>query len=477
VASAVLGNFLLERLVYVDDKGLPQPWLAESWQVSPDQTQVTFKLRSGVKFHDGSDFDAAAVKFHFDSIRNPKNASPVLPLIGPLVSADALDATTVRLSFSRPFAPLFSNLAQASMGINSPQAVARAGVAYGRRPVGTGPYRLKRWIPGAEIDLESNPTYRQWRGDAANKGPAKVRTIQLLVVKEEAVATAALETGELDMASLQPDAVEHVRKNAKLRLITDKRPTNLVFIDFNQARAPFNDLQFRRAIGHAIDRKAVVRAAYGGLGSEALSLLASGIPGYDEQEAKRHALDYDPHKAMALLSQAGWKPEPDRSGALLYKDRKAARFVLRSYSGNEAISRSLAVIQNNLKAIGIEVRIDTSDWGAFYPSLLKGDWDMALLRWTSSDPSVLSDLFRSPGHRAGLPPNPLVDSVLDRCNASVLPAVRFKCVSEAQAVLLDSLVAMPVASSWAIVATSSRIRGYVVDGQGYLLPGDIDPLP
>src|SRR5258705_5760921 len=190
VASAVLGNFLLERLIYIDEGGLPQPWLAESWQVSPDQTQVTFKLRSGIKFHDGSDFNAAAVKFHFDSIRNPINASPILPLIGPLVAADALDATTVRLSFSRPFAPLFSNLAQASMGINSPQAVARAGVAYGRHPVGTGPYLLKRWIPGAELDLERNPIYRQWRGDAVNKGPAKIKTIVLLVVEEEPVATA-----------------------------------------------------------------------------------------------------------------------------------------------------------------------------------------------------------------------------------------------------------------------------------------------
>jgi len=169
--------------------------------------------------------------------------------------------------------------------------------------------------------------------------------------------------------------------------------------------------------------------------------------------------------------------QPDRSDGLLYKDGRAARFVLRSYSGNEAISRTSAVIQNNLKAIGVEVKIDTSDWGAFYPSLLKGGWDMALLRWTSSDASVLSDLFRSPGHRGSLPPNSLVDTVLDRCNASVLPAVRYKCVSEAQGLLLENVVAMPVASSWGIVATSSKMRGYVVDGQGYLLPGDIEPLP
>ena len=477
VANAVLGNFLLERLVYIDTKGLPQPWLAESWQVSADQTQVTVKLRRGVKFHDGTDFDATAVKFLFDSIRDPRNASPILPLIGPLVAVEVLDSTTLRLRFSKPFAPLFNNLAQASMGINSPQAVAKSGISYGRHPVGTGPYRLERWIPGAEIDLERNPSYQQWRADAINKGPAVINRIELLVVKEEAVATAAFETGELDLASVQPDAVDQVRKNSHLRVITDKRPANLVFLDFNQLHAPFDTLQFRLAVGHALNRQAVVRAAYGGLGTEALSLLAAGIPGYDEQVSARHSPAYNPAEAKALLSQAGWKLDPGRSDGLLYKNGKAARFVLRSYSGNEAISRTLAVIQDNLKSVGIEVKIDTSDWGTFYPSLLKGDWDMALVRWTASDASVLSDLFRSPGHRRSLLPNASVDAVLDRCNVSVLPAVRYQCVSEAQALLLDSLVAMPVASNWGIVATSNKVRGFAVDGQGYLLSTDLDVLP
>ncbi len=477
VANSVLGNFLLERLVYIDVKGLPQPWLAESWQVSPDQKQVTFKLRSGVKFHDGTDLDAVAVKFLFDAIRDPKNASPILPLVGPLVAADVLDSTTLRLSFSKPFAPLFSNLAQPSLGINSPRAVAKSGVSYGRHPVGTGPYRLKRWIPGAEIDLERNPVYRQWRADVINKGPATIGRISLLVVKEEAVATAAFETGELDLASVQPDAVDQVRKNSHLRVITDKRPSNLIFVDFNQLRAPFDNPQFRLAIGHAINRGAVVRAAYGGLGSEALSLLAAGIPGYDEQVSARHAPDYNPAKAKALLSQAGWKLDAGRSDGLLYRNGIPARFVLRSYSGNEAISRTLAVIQADLKSVGIEVKIDTSDWGTFYPSLLNGDWDMALVRWTASDASVLSDLFRSPGHRRSLLPNAAVDAVLDRCNVSVLPAVRYQCVSEAQAILLDNLVAMPVASNWGIVATSDKVRGFAVDGQGYLLSADLDLQP
>ncbi|HEY2132425.1 MAG TPA: ABC transporter substrate-binding protein, partial [Acetobacteraceae bacterium] len=191
--SSVLGPYLLDRLVYFDASGQPKPWLAESWTVSEDQTEITFKLRTGIKFTDGTDFNAAAAKAQFDAVMDKKNASPLLPLLGSLQTVEAPDATTLRFTFAKPFAPFLSNIAQASFGFNSPTAVAKYGDQYGRHVVGTGPYMLKSWDPGSEIVLVRNPNYHQYRGDAVNKGAPIADRIVLTVISEEGVAQAALE--------------------------------------------------------------------------------------------------------------------------------------------------------------------------------------------------------------------------------------------------------------------------------------------
>jgi peptide/nickel transport system substrate-binding protein len=472
-AGGVIGSYLLERLVYVDAQGQPKPWLSESWSVSPDQKQVTFKLRKGVKFHDGTDFDAAAVKFHFDSIRDPKNASPLLPLLGKLTSVEVVDASTVTFSFSEPFAPFFNNLAQASMGFNSPKAVMDEGKGYGRKPVGTGPYKLRRWIAGTEIDLERYDGYRQWRGDAVNKGVARTENIVLRVIKEDSVATAALESGELSGATLQPDALARFAKDPAFKLITVKNPTNMAFLEFNQQRAPFNDPVFRQAIGYAIDRKAAVQAAWSGYGAPALGPLAAGIPGYDAALIARVGAKYDPVKARELLARSGWI---EKNG-VLEKNGQPARFTIRSYAGFDSITRTLAVVQSNLRAIGIDVKLETSDWGAFYPSLLKNDWDMDLMRWSWPDGAVLSNLFRSPGHRHALLPDAKLDPVLDRCNVTLEPAARNACLSEAQSLLIERETIVPVLSNWDITATQKEVQDYTVDAINYLIPGDIRLAP
>src|SRR5437868_2078071 len=163
VVSNLLGSFLLERLVYLDDKGQPQPWLAKSWEVGNDGKTITFKLKEGKTFHDGTPFDAEAVKFLFDAILDPKNASPSKGIVGPLEKVDAPDATTAILTFSKPFAPFINLLGQSYFGFNSPTAVKAAGAAYGRHPVGTGPFMFKNWVPGTEINLVRFPDFKQFR--------------------------------------------------------------------------------------------------------------------------------------------------------------------------------------------------------------------------------------------------------------------------------------------------------------------------
>jgi peptide/nickel transport system substrate-binding protein len=470
-----LGAYLLERLVYFDEKGRPQPWLAESWQVSEDQRQLTFKLRSGIKFHDGTDFDAAAVKFQFDQVLDKKNASPLLPFIGPLKTVEVVDPLTVRFTFEKPYAPFLSNIsAFGTFGINSPTAVAKWGPQYGRHVVGTGPYMLQSWEPGTELVLVRNPNYKQFRGDAFNKGAPYVEKFTLTVLSEDGVVLNALQTGELSAAAAATDIIDKLASNPKITLVTKKVVNNLLFLEFNETHAPFDDVNFRRAIGYGIDRDAIVKAAYGGYGAPELGPMPGGIPGYDPAVAKQYGTPYDPAKAKVLLAAAGWKAGAD---GILEKDGKPARFVLKSYAGFETITRSLAVIQSNLADLGIAVSLETSDWGTFYPGLLKGDWDMDLMRWTGNDPSIMTILFRAPGHRKMLLANAKQDENLERCNALMDLETRFECVSTAQKDLLESATIVPLLSNWLVVATQANVKDYHLDFFNVLISGDLRLAP
>jgi peptide/nickel transport system substrate-binding protein len=466
-----LGAYLLERLVHFDEKGRPQPWLADSWQFSDDQKQVTFKLHPGIKFHDGTDFDAAAVKFQFDQVLDKKNASPNLPFLGPLQSVDVVDPLTVRFNFEKPYAAFLANIsALGNFGINSPTAIKKWGAQYGRHVVGTGPYMLQSWEPGTELVLVRNPNFKQLRGDAFNKGAPYADKFTLTVISEDGVVLNALETGELSATLAATDIVDKIAKNPKLNLVTKKVVNNLLFLEFNETHAPFDDVNFRRAIGYAIDRDAIVKAAYGGFGAPELGSMAGGIPGYDPAVAKEYGTPYNPAKAKALLGEAGWKPGAD---GILEKNGKQARFVVKSYAGFETITRSLAVIQSNLADIGIAVSLETSDWGTFYPGLLKGDWDMDLMRWTSYDPSILGVLFRSPGHRKMTLANAKQDEDLARCDAILDPETRFGCVGIAQKDLLESATIVPILSNWLEVATQANVKDYHLDFFNVLFPGDV----
>jgi peptide/nickel transport system substrate-binding protein len=467
--NTVIGTYLVERLVYQGADGRPQPWLAESWSFSEDSKQITFRLRPGTKFHDGTDLDAAAVKFHFDAILDPARASPVRPIIAALESVDVIDAATVRFNFSRPFAPFMTLLGGGAYGINSPTAVQRLGRQYGRRPVGTGPYRFVSWQPGAEIVLERNPSFRQLRADAVNKGAPFADRITLSVIPEEGVAFSALMTRELSAAELQTDTVERLSRDRNFKVVIDENAKNLSFLEF-AFRPPFDDPRMREAIALAVDRAAVVRAAYAGYAVEVRGPMSRGIPGYDEAVAQEFGTGHDPARSRAMLAELGWT-DPGRRG-VLSKDGREARFALRTYS-NPVVERALAVIQRNLAEVGIQVSITSSDWGSFYPSLLRDGWDLNFMRWTSFDPFVLVQLFRHPGHRRALPKFEGLDEALAGIETTLDPAQRQVHVSAAQRLLLQNRAIVPLLTNHNVTIIQAGLENYVPDAFNLIKPGDL----
>jgi peptide/nickel transport system substrate-binding protein len=461
-------NFLHDRLIYIDQDGKPQPWLAESWSFSDDSRQITFKLRPGTKFHDGTDLDAAAVKFHYDSILDPKLASPARGQVSALESCEVVDPLTVRVNFSRPFAAAMILFANATYGFNSPTAVQKAGRQYGRRPVGTGPFMFKSWSAGSELVFVRNPHYRQLRPDAVNKGLPYADQVTLSVLPEEGVAFSALQTGELSAAELQTDTVDRLRQDKRFAVVIDDKAKNLLFLEFSW-RPPFDDRTMRDAISHAIDREAIVRASYSGYGTVNLNPLSSGIPGYDQAIGAKYGTPYDPAKAKALLDQAGWRMG---EGGVRAKDGKEAKFALRCFAG-PATDRALAVIQSNLADIGVQVSISTADWGTFYPSLLREGWDMDLNRWTYSDPLVMTNLFRPPGHRKTLPADADLARILTGVESTLDPEKRQEFVTGAQQAILERRMIVPILTNYQVTIIQAGLQNYQPDYLNQILSGDL----
>ena len=470
LAILVSGTYLVERLVYLGTDGRPLPWLAESWAFSDDSRQITFKLRQGVKFHDGTDLDAAAVKFNFDSILDPARASPTRPAIAALESVDVVDPATVRFNFSRPFAPFMTLLGWSSFGVNSPAAVRRLGRQYGRRPVGSGPYRFVSWAPGSEIVLERNPNFRQLREDAVNKGAPYADRIILSVIPEDAVAYSALLTRELSAADLQSDSVERLPPGRNFKVIRDEYSKNLSFIEF-AFRPPFDDVRMREAISYALDRASILRAAYAGYGVVVRGPMSRGIADYDEEVAREFGTSYDPARARAILAELGWR-DPGRRG-VLSRDGREARFELRSYASLANVDRLLAVIQRNLADVGVQISISKSDWGTHYPSLLQDGWDMNYARWFYIDPIVLVRLFRHPGHRGKLPRLEGLEEALTGIEETLDPARRQVFISQAQKILLQNRVIVPLLTSHSIMVLQPGLENYVPDHLGFINPGDL----
>jgi len=470
-AESVMALTFLERLIYIDQDNVIHGWLADSWTTSDDQREVTFFLRRGIKFTDGTDFNADAVKFHFDRILDRKNASPVKAYYGTLQEAVVLDAYSVKLVFEKPFAGLWNVLNYAYSGFNSPTAVEKLGDEYGRHPVGSGPFMLREWIPGSSLTFVRNPNYIQVREDAINKGPALLAQIKFQVIPEDGTAMAALKTGELDASILNADTLPQVEGNPLFNLYTIKNTTSIQFIEFNCEKAPFDDPQFRTAIGYAVDRDAIIQSSRGGYSTPAYSPLAPGLMGFDEAVAEEYGTPYDPGKAGELLTSLGWV-DTDSDG-IREKDGQPAEFQMWSYSGYTYVIRTLEILQQNFLDVGIKINIKQSDWGAFYPSLKKNTLDMDLMRWTWGDMDVLNVLFRSPGHRGHIPPDAEMDAVLDSIETTMNYDQRLAIARQAQVLLLQKMIVVPIQADWTLYAIKASIRDFHGDHYGYIIPGDV----
>ena len=409
-----------DALVALDENLQVQPALAESWK-QESSTSWVFILRKGVKFHDGTPFNAASVKFNFERLLDPATKARDANMLAALDTVEVIDDTTVRLKLKRPFAPLVRTLGYILGYMVSPTAAKAASLQdFGRAPVATGPFKLARWVSGDHITLVANKDY--WRG------APKIDEITWKFVPQSATRAALLRSGDVDFVeSLDGPDLASVEGDGKLA-VTRIPLLSWNFVGVNNRTKPFDNVKVRQAISHAIDANVLVRRVLLGAGQPQNQLVPKGMLGYRD-DYKGYA--YDPARARRLLADAGYPNGFDTE--LWY----ATGYTSSVKELNEAI-------QGYLAAVNIRARIVVNDLAAWAAARREGKIPMIFMNWGSGTGDSDTSLY-SPFNSMEHPPkgvnytfyaNPKVDELVTRAREAS-EAQRDALYREAVALIMD----------------------------------------
>lgn len=350
IAEITMYN-LFEGLTKVTENGEVRPLLAQSWTISEDRLTYTFKLRSGVKFHDGSDFDASDVKWMFERNADEKSLNKRKATFVNMESISAPDPQTVVIRLKKPNSLLLYNLGEATAVILDPGSAADTAT----KPIGTGPFKFQSWAKGSSVTLARAETYR-------DPGAVKLSRVTFRFINDPAALIAATLAGDLDLVPNFPsDGIPQVKNDPRF-VFTEGTTEGETILSTNNKKKPLDDVRVRRAIAHAIDRKALIDGVNNGYGTPIGSHFAPHNPAYvDLTGLYPHSVE----KAKALLKEAGL-PEGFEVSLKLPPPAYARR-------GGEVIAAQLA-------KVGIRARIENMEWAQWLDQVLKNkNYDLTIV--------------------------------------------------------------------------------------------------
>lgn len=452
-AASVTHSKIYEGLVGRDKNAEIKPLLAEEWKQLDDLTWE-FKLRQDVKFHDGTAFNADAVKATFNRLLDPNVGSPRAVVFKMVKVVKAVDEFTVQFILSEPFSPLLSILASHEGGIISPKAIEKFGKEIINEPNGTGPFVFESWTPGQEIVFTKNKEY--W-GTKAN-----VDKVVLQVVPEETTRISMLETGEAHIAEpLSVPMMSTVEASSKVEVYRSEG-FGTEYIGFNFQKEPFNDIRVRKAISHAVEMDSIIKGVYNNVGKKANSLLGSKVFGY---HSDMEAYEYNLNEAKKLLAEAGY---PD-----------GFETTLKTMDSKERINMA-EVIQSQLKGIGVKVNIQVLEYGTFVEQANSGDSEMFILSWRNATGDAdynQYNLFHTNSQGAAgntfFYSNQEVDRLIDAARKEKDPNKRIELYAKSQELEMQDAIYIPVRVIENLAAVAKNVDGFEISPSGYLEINDV----
>ena len=454
---------ICEPLVWMPESGKFVPGLAESWEISPDAKEFTFKLKQGVKFHDGTPFNADAVKFTFDRVMDPATkAGQSRDQLGPYDRTEVIDDYTVKVVMKQGFAPLLANL-NGYLGIVSPTAVKKDPAGFARAPVGTGPFMFKEWVPKDHVTLVKNPDYNGGSSFFKHTGPAYLDEIVFKIIPEASVRTGALKSGEIQYTDdMDPLEYEAMKSDSNFAVIEKGQPGSgyILLMNLSHTDAPIGDSQVRLAMEYGIDREGLNQSVFQGLNTVAASPLMKPTFGYDPSTESLYPFDQE--KAKSILDAAGWTAGSDgireKNGAKLTID-----FPIQARPTDQAMAES---IQASLRDIGIDVKVNPLERAAARELITQNKYDVGFMWFSYGDPDVLRTIFYSKNvdafNRAKYQV-PEVDKMLEDAAATTDENQRKTLYAQIQQRVLKDTATVPLVDTITHNAKRAEVQGDYLD--------------
>jgi len=445
------------------------PGLASSWDAAADGLSYTFHLRKGVKFHDGTDFNADAVVFSL--ARQFKKDHPFYQygpwqywggmdmdnIVDDVVSVDDY---TVTITLKKKEAPFIANLAMNFAAIVSPTAAAKYGKDFSSNPVGTGPFKFVSWTKDDNIVLE--------RFDGYWGQKAYLDRVIFKVVTDPSARYLSLKKGEVDMMEFPtPSDIPAIKADSNLKIV-QQAGMNVGYLAMNASKKPFDNKLVRQAVNYAINKKEIIEAVYGSLGIAAKNPIPPGMWSYNN---KIEDYGYNPAKAKQLLAQAGY---PNGFSTTLW-----AMPVARPYNPNG--KKVAEIMQAQLAKVGIKAEIVSYEWGTYLDKTAHGEHDMALLGWTGDNGDPDNFLFvllsipatEIPAQNIAFWKNQKFNDLITQAKETSDQAKRTQLYLQAQVVFHDEAPWVTIAHSNVVQPMKKTVQGFLLYPTGKDFFGDV----
>ncbi|MTD57235.1 ABC transporter substrate-binding protein [Amycolatopsis pithecellobii] len=450
-ASLNVGRQLVDSLTDQDSAtGEIKPWLAQSWEVNADSTSFTFHLRTGATFSDGTPVDANAVKTSYDGIKALGAKSQLgVGYLAAYSGATVVDPQTVRINFSSPNAQFLQASSTMSLGLLAPAAYQKSAEqrCQGDGLIGSGPFVFTSFKQNSEIVISKRKGYAWGSSLWKHQGEAYLDAVNYKIVPEPGVRTGSLLSGQLTATTeVQPVDEAQFQGNG---FTEQTRPNpGIVFnLQANVSRGVLSDDKVRQAITKGINRPEVVDTVLSPNYKPATSILASTTPLYTNLSQQ---LAFDPAGAAALLDADGWVSGPD--GIRVKNGQRLSASVAFAAVFNQSQS-VLELVQQQLKKIGFELRLDQRTAAETVQLQQTGNYDFFWYNVTRADPDILRLTFSTKTtNRSKLAPGNPIDAPLEQQAASLDPAVRKPAAEQAQRIIVEQAYSIPVFELTQVVA-------------------------
>jgi peptide/nickel transport system substrate-binding protein len=464
---------IYDPLIWQPEGGDFVPGLATDWEVSDDGLAYTFSLRDDVIFHDGTPFNAEAVKATYDRMVDPASLSLQVSRLGPYDDTEVIDEYTVEVRLSEPFVVFMSNASEVALAPASPSAVEELGGDFARRPVAAGAFRVREWPEETTLVLERNPDYNWGPSFLNNQGPAYLETITYRMVEEPATRLIAIETGEGEIVDAPPPAeIQRLGDDDSLQTDAFVVPGMPEMCNINVTSAPTDDIAVRRALQYAVDREALAYSLFEGGFPAAYGPVTSGNWAY--WDGVEDMYPYDPAMAEQVLEEAGWV-----MGDNGFREKDGQELRIRHVTTSGGSPQQVAeFVQGSVREVGINWVVEAMAYEETASRYAANDYEVARLGYALIDPHDIFFLAYDSSQIEGggqfnrsRIEDEHIDSLIEQGVAESDHETRLEIYRELQEYVMDQALTLPAFQTVLVHVLQSHVQDFKVDllGRPYMI--------